>query len=131
MAVGTHRVRHHQLHLRQLFCAVDAVFAEVVGVDVGHHRNIGTLHRQATPQDAATRGFQHSSLYLSVAQHGACTGWARPVTAGDGLAADKHTLGAAVTRAQTCGLGHRRQQAHGGGLAVAAGDQRGGHCGKR
>ena len=90
-------MRQHQLGLRDVFDAVDAVFAKVVGADVGDDRHIGLLHRQAPAQDAAACGFQQRHAYSRVAQHQARAGWAGVVAFGDGAAGHLDTFSAAQT----------------------------------
>ena len=125
--VGRDRACHHQLHFGQVKRAVDAVFAQVVRADVGDDRHIGARHGQAAPQQAAACGFQQRSKHAGVAQHGACAGRARVVARSHRLPVDDHAFGAAMPGLQPGRRAHGRQQPHGGGLAVGAGDQCGRH----
>ena len=81
--------------------------------------------RQAATQQAAARGFEHGRLAPArrAAPRARRPGRnsRRPRAA---LAVDEHAVGAAVAGAPAVRAQHRREQAHGRGLAVGTGDQR-------
>src|SRR5690606_41007773 len=99
---------------------VDAVFAEVVGADVGDQSDVGALHAQAAAQQAAARGLQDRGLCLAVAQQAAGAARAGPVALVEQGAVQVQAVGAAVGGAPAVGHGDGGEQAHGGGLAVGA-----------
>jgi len=118
--------RRHRLHRAQRFECRDAVLAEVVGLQVGDDGDVGTARREPAPQDAAPRRLEHRRLHARVAQHRARAGGSRPVTLGDDVLADLHAGGAAPAGHAAGSAPHGREQADGGRLAVAAGDERDG-----
>ena len=122
-AADRHGARHHQLGVGDVFQRGHAVFAQVVGADVGDQRRVGPPHCQAAAQDAAARRFKHRQLHGGVAQHGAGAGRAGIVAGVQGLPRHHHAFGAAAAGADACGTRHGGQQQGGGGLAVAAGDE--------
>jgi hypothetical protein len=112
----------HQLHSRQIVEVVYAVFAEVIGGDVGDDGGICMRDRQTTAQHSAARGFQNRRLRMTLAQRGACAGRTGKIPGLQRLVVEIHAIGATVRSAPAVGFGHRRQQAHGGGFTVGASD---------
>ena len=102
-----------------------AVFAEMVGADIGDDRRVGALDRQAAAKHAAARGFEDRRLYPRIAQHVRAPLGPGVVAALDRFAADEHAIGAVEAGPPARRGAQRREQAHGRGLAVGAGDQRG------
>jgi hypothetical protein len=62
------RACDRQFHRRQIFDRMDAVFAEMIGADIGDHRNIGLRQRQTAPQQATACGFQHRRFDIGAPQ---------------------------------------------------------------
>ena len=48
---------------------MDAVFAEMIGADIGDHRHARVVRDQATPQQTPARGLQHGEIDQWVGQH--------------------------------------------------------------
>ncbi len=63
--------RDHRLHLGELVEGVDALQAEVVGADVGHHRHVVAGDPDPLEQDPAARGLGDGELHAGQAEHGA------------------------------------------------------------
>ena len=68
-AIRCQRLGDDEFHFGQIVQRVDAVFAEMVGADVRHHRDARVVGDQPAPQQAAARGFQHRRLHPRIAQH--------------------------------------------------------------
>ena len=119
-----------------------AVLAKMIGADVADHRDIGLGQRKPAPQQAAARGFQHRRFDVGATQQLARAARAGVIAAFETLDAGvvanartdtrayKKPIGAGMRGAQSLRAQHRRDQAHGGGLAVGTGDQRGGNLPK-
>ena len=121
-------LRDGQFHPCQISDAVHAVFAEMIGADVGDHGHIGLLQRQSAPQQATARGFEHGGVDIAPAQHGARADRAGIIAAVQAVPFDEQAIGAAVAHASANGTLHRGDQAHRGGFAIGAGDHSGGHA---
>ena len=122
-AGGRHVEHDHALEHAQVFQRGDVVQAQVVAAaHVGDDGHLALVEGQAFAQQAATRGFQHRGVDVGVHQHVARAARAGAV-AGIGLAAvHVHAVGVGHAHAQALGLEQVGGQAHGGGLAVGAGD---------
>ena len=68
IAVARDGLDHHGLHVRELLQGVDAAQTEVVGRDVGDHRDIVAVIPQTLPQDAAAGHLQHSEVDAGILQ---------------------------------------------------------------
>ena len=66
---------HDELGWNQVRNRVYAVFAEVIGRDIGDHRDVGAFDAQAAPQQAAARNLQHGHLHVGLAQQHARAGF--------------------------------------------------------
>ena len=113
----------HALEHGQIFNRRDVVQAQVVTAsDIGHHGHITPVKGQPFAQHAAAGGFQHGCIHVGVLQHIARTFGAAAVTGVDALTRDVDTIRVGHAHAQAV-LGQQvRDQAHGGGLAIGAGD---------
>ena len=116
--------RDRELHLDERLEVVHAVLAEMVGGDAGDDGDVGARDREPAPQDAAAGSLEDRRLDVRVAQHAAGAGRARVVAGAERIACDEHAVGAAVAGRVPRGPGTGGEQAHDGGLAVGAGDER-------
>ena len=113
----------HALEHREVFQRGDVVQAEVVArADVGHHRDLAAVERQAFAQQAAARRFEHGGVDVRVHQHVARAARAAAVAAVDAASFDVDAVGVGHAGAQAAGGEQVGDQAHRGGLAVGAGD---------
>ena len=96
---------------------------EVVGGDVGEHRDVVVGQPDALEQDAAAGGLGDRELHLLVGQHPARARRAGVVAGLDQLAVDVDAVGARPADVQAVRAGDVRDHPRGGGLAVGAGDR--------
>ena len=123
-AVGAERARHDQLGLGEIGQRLDPVATEVILSDVRDDRRGRMRYDEAAPEQSASGGLEYGGRHARVAEHEARAGRSAPVTAPYLLAADEHTVAAAVTHHVAGAREHLRDDPHGGGLAVASGDER-------
>ncbi len=122
-AVGGDVLHDHALEHGQVLDRGDEVQSKVVAAaDVGNHRHLAAVEGQAFAQYAAARGLEHGGIDVRMQQHVARAPGTAAVAAVDLAPFDVHAVGVGHADAQP-GLGEDvRDQPHGGGLAVGAGD---------
>ena len=122
-AGGRHVQHDHALEHLQVFQRGDVVQAQVVAAaQVGDDGDIALVECQAFAQQAAARGFQHGGIHVGVRQHIARAARAGAIAGVDLAAIDVHAVGVGHAHAQALRFQQMGRQAHGGGLAVGAGD---------
>ena len=111
-----------EFHFGQCRKIVDAVFAEMIGAHVGHHRRVGMRHRDPAAQNAAACRFQNGRLGAPLAHHHACAGGPGVIARRQRFIVEKDPIRAVVSRAPAVGPRAGGEKAHGGGFAVGPGD---------
>ncbi len=126
-SAGSQRTSHDELGVGQSVEIADAVFAEMIGADIGDDGRLHALDGEATTQDSAARGFEDCGLGARIAQYRTRTGRAGIVAARNRLAVDEYAIGAAESRARAMQFAHRRGEARRRGLAIRPGNERDGN----
>ena len=123
-AAGRDVEHDHALEHAQVLERGDEVQPQVVAsADVGHDRHLAAVIGQAFAQQAAARGLEHGRIDIGVHQHIAGAARAAAVAAVGLAAVDVDAVGVGHAHAQAIALEQVGGQAHGGGLAVGAGDR--------
>ena len=92
-AALAHGLGHHGLDLGELVQVADVLQAEVVGLHVEHHADVGGLVAEARAQDAASGRLEHGAVHQRVAQHDLRRVRAAHVALGDEVAAHVDAVG--------------------------------------
>ena len=121
-AVG-HVLHDHSFEYREVFHGGDVVQSQVIpGADIRHHGDLAAVEGQAFAQHAAARRLEHGRVHVRVQQHVARAARAAAVAAVDLAPFDVHAIGVGHAGAQAGSRQQMGDQAHGGGLAIGAGD---------
>ncbi len=114
--------RDHRLDLGELVDGVDALQAEVVGGDVGDHRDVVAGEADALEQDAAAGRLGHRELDVLVGEHPAGAAGPRVVARLDQLSVDVDPVGVGPADQAAVGAPDVGDHPAGRGLAVGARD---------
>ena len=119
---GVDIAHNNALQHRQIFDGGDVVQTQVVtAADIGHHRNLATVKRQAFAQHATTCGFKHSGIDIGVHQHAKRTLRSCTVAGIKLVAIGIDAIGIGNAHAQPTGGKQMRNQSNGGGFTVGTG----------
>jgi hypothetical protein len=116
------QVSDTELDVREAVEVINAVFAEVIGTDVGDDGHVRAICCETAAQDAAPGRLEDGCIHARVAEHEASSCRTRVIARRHRLAVDEDAVRAieAVTPAMSACAGS--DESHRGGLAVRSGD---------
>jgi len=106
---------------------VEAVLAQVVIAQVGHHGHVGQVVAQPAPHDAAPGGLENRRLDLGVREQRGRADRAGVVARHEAGVVEEHARGGGEAHGQPRAAERAGDQPGRGGLAVGAGDGYNGH----
>ena len=118
---------HRRLDHGQLFNGIDAVAAEMVSGDIGHHRHIDPSHAHPPEQQPSPGGFQYRKADAGLGQHPPGTARSAEVTGLEEFTVTEHAVGAGPRRGSSRDPRAVRDEPGRRGLAIGATDRHARH----